>query len=302
MLAESKADSTNKIAAYATALSTVEVGLGSLLHSFQVPLAGQLLSLNQGFVLTRASLDISSRSAGAYVSTISSILKSLSPAGKKLTPMLAIAMQGLLFSTGTLIFGVNVVGLLTGMTLLCLWAFLQPVLLYLAIYGDTLIDVANYYTKMLSEILTVPRESLFIAVSVVVGVKVIAGVCLVIVAMRINPKKVDLYFTKMKGIRSSKVARKNSRSPIRGALEDLMSPLFLMTLILTLVFMLVTKQETSALIWGLLRPLAIGFLLFYLIRVLPLEMLLERLSRTRFKTFSKVALESVAALKRIEIK
>jgi mannose/fructose/N-acetylgalactosamine-specific phosphotransferase system component IID len=155
---------------------------------------------------------------------------------------------------------------------------------------------------MLSEILTVPRVSLFIAVSVVVGVKVIAGVCLVIVAMRINPKKVDLYFTKMKGIRSSKVARKNSRSPIRGALEDLMSPLFLMTLILTLVFMLVTKQETSALIWGLLRPLAIGFLLFYLIRVLPLEMLLERLSRTRFKTFSKVALESVAALKRIEIK
>jgi hypothetical protein len=81
-----------------------------------------------------------------------------------------------------------------------------------------------------------------------------------------------------------------------------MSPLFLITLIMTTVFMLVTNQETTVLIWSLLRPIAIGFLLFYLIRVLPLEMLLERLSRTRFKTFSKVALESVAALKRIEIK
>ena len=37
----------------AIALGLIEIGLGSVLHAFYVPLRGHLLSLNQSFFLTR---------------------------------------------------------------------------------------------------------------------------------------------------------------------------------------------------------------------------------------------------------
>ncbi|MGZ3697464.1 MAG: hypothetical protein ACXWP5_05125, partial [Bdellovibrionota bacterium] len=40
--------------ASAATLSAVEVGIGSFCHAFHVPLSGHLLSLNQGFLLSRA--------------------------------------------------------------------------------------------------------------------------------------------------------------------------------------------------------------------------------------------------------
>src|ERR1700733_6107373 len=89
---------------YAMQLSLMEVGLGSLLHVFHIPFSGFFLSLNQCFVLNRALLfSIASGStAGRFipmtVSNTAAIIKTLSPYGKKFTPMLAISMQGLLFN------------------------------------------------------------------------------------------------------------------------------------------------------------------------------------------------------------
>src|SRR3989344_4245633 len=141
----------------AAILSAVEVGLGSVLHAFHIPLAGQLLSLNQIFLLTRSSHAIfpnsASRTAPFTISCVAALLKALSPAGKKLTPMIAIAMQGGLFSSGLLLLGANPLGFLFGATLSGLWAFLQPALILLLIFGSTLVDSAKYFLEKVAALL-----------------------------------------------------------------------------------------------------------------------------------------------------
>jgi hypothetical protein len=70
----------------AALLSIVEIGLGSFLHAFSIPFAGHFLSLNQGFILTRAAIETNDRRSPGIISAVAALLKSLSPAGKKLTP------------------------------------------------------------------------------------------------------------------------------------------------------------------------------------------------------------------------
>ena len=115
---------------YATIQSLVEVGLGSFLHAFHIPFSGHALSLNQGLILTQACQKTESRkeavTATNGIAIITAILKSLSPMGKRLTPMLAISMQGFLFSLGILILGNNILGMILGISLLSLWGFAQP--------------------------------------------------------------------------------------------------------------------------------------------------------------------------------
>src|SRR4051812_39288335 len=98
---------------YSAALSLIEVALGSLLHAFYVPFSGNFLSLNQGFLLCRASVEAKERKLGRVgygISNVSAVLKSLAPAGKKLGPMLSLSMQGLLFSSGEILLGANLAG------------------------------------------------------------------------------------------------------------------------------------------------------------------------------------------------
>src|SRR5687768_9797676 len=128
----------------AVTLSVVEVGLGSFLHSLHIPFSGHFLSLNQGFVIARAAKEAKALPTSGFipmhVSNVAAILKSLSPVGKKLTPMLALSAQGSLFTVGTMLFGITPLGFTVGMILLSVWAFLQPVLIYLLLYGKTLVD------------------------------------------------------------------------------------------------------------------------------------------------------------------
>lgn len=124
-------DELDITAEYALNLSLIEVGIGSLIHATSMPFGGHLLSVNQGLLLAHVSklLARESRSAVracANVSTISALFKSLSPAGKKLGPMLSISAQGFLFSLGLFLGGKSIIGIVLGMSLLSIWAFLQP--------------------------------------------------------------------------------------------------------------------------------------------------------------------------------
>ena len=75
---------------YAGVLSLVEIGLGGLLHGMKIPFAGTFLSLNQSLFLTRVTKlnqgGDGSGTLGFRISNVTALLKSLSPAGKKLLP------------------------------------------------------------------------------------------------------------------------------------------------------------------------------------------------------------------------
>lgn len=259
---------TTELGKKAALLAAVEVGLGSIAHSMSLPFAGHLLSLNQGFILTWASREIPDRKAPGVISTTAALLKSLSPAGKKLTPMLAIAMQGQLFTLGVFIGGARPLGHLLGISLLCLWGFLQPLVLYVLLYGETLFSMANYFLEQLSAVFPVTMNTLAGMLGVVIAVKIILGFFCVYLAYKLPQKKIQDY-TAWAQTLPPRAPKTPPRNAFLGALRDLFTPLFIFSWILTLIFFLYAQSKHSTSIWLVLRPLAIGYLLFLGLRLFP---------------------------------
>ena len=311
-------------------LSLSEVGVGSLLHGFQVPLAGHFLSLNQGFLLSRslrkASGQTSARQLPATISGIAAILKSLSPAGKKLTPMLAISAQGCMFGLGSMCFGSGLAGAILGSVLASLWAFLQPFLLYYAFYGELLAKMGNYFADKMGEAFHFDPGHVLWVVLAVLTVKALAAAGLAIYAFQGNPRSLEAFEEALlragrralasrapSSVAGSSVSRSSvshSTSPesnsirewklsAQGALKDLLQPLFLFSFAMTAVFLLFSESRASLAIWLLLRPLAFGFILFFAVRIFPVDRLVATLVRSGHPAFARSLGSAIDTLRRI---
>lgn len=281
---------TSEIGKNAALLSLIEVGLGSLLHGMKIPLSGHFLSLNQGLILTRATLKSGERRDAPIISTTAALLKSLSPAGKKLTPMLAIAMQGQLYFAGLALLGTNIAGMFLGMSLLCLWGFIQPLAVYYLLYGETLITVLDGLMKSWSQWLPLSWQGLLWLTLGLVTLKILLGLMVVVIAHRLTDaqvEKLELW------ARKHKPNEKKPLTPVKGALKDMSTPLFIFSWLLTLIFYFLASSQHSVSVWLLLRPLAVGFILFYLARQIPISWIETKL-KSRFPVLGETLREALA--------
>ena len=82
----------------------------------------------------------------------------------------------------------------------------------------------------------------------------------------------------------------SGHSAAHMALKDLFNPLFLFSFILTTIFFIFSNSSLSIIqiIWGLLRPLALGFIIFYAIRVYPIKNISALLHRKGFIQLGKI--------------
>lgn len=280
------------IVKYSVFLSFVEVGLGSLLHALRLPLAGHMLSLNQGAFLTRATLQTTQANSALAISNIVALLKSLSPAGKKLTPMLAISAQGVLYYLGVSLFGVNLVGQLVGMMLLSLWGFIQPLLIYYVLFGQQLFDVAQYFLNQIQPILSLSLGHIFYAVAAVALLKTLVGVWIVIVFRKMSESQFE---SLVKKIKISEPRSTRESSLITRIARELFRPVFVISLIMTAVFYFVTRPMGVEIVWSLMRPVALGFLLFGLIKFVPFERILS--AQAKDGGFQQMLAESLKRVK-----
>lgn len=279
---DSKPNEIELLGNYGALLSLVEVGLGSLLHSFKIPFAGLFLSLNQGYLLCRVSILSQNKKLPYGVSNIAAVLKSLSPAGNKLGPMMSLSMQGLLFSLG-LIFGINPIGLSVGMVLLSFWSFLQPLITYYLFFGRELLDAADFLYQKTLPYHGVQANQLGLMLAALVATKALVAVGIAIVAWK--KKGVDENQNKL--TQFIKTKKSENKHPALMALKDLMSPLFLFSLAATTVFLVFSQHRFAEIIWYLMRPIAVGFIFFYFSRTLTLDRFLSRLHGGRFDAFAK---------------
>lgn len=258
-------------AEYAALLSLTEIGLGSALHSLRVPLAGQALSLNQIFLLSlaqrRTPMAFRAADQPVRISIVTSILKSLSPAGKRLEPMLAISMQGLLFALGCRLGGRRLLGSLLGGIVAGLWAYLQPLMLYLIIFGKTLIDAGAYFIDKLTELTPVTQDTLIVVLSIVISIKLLASATVVLLSQFLPEATIDQYLARL--AQRARLAprpmdqKPQNRPPWQLALRDMTRPWFVLSIVLTAVFFGLANAPASQAVWALLRPLAIGYIFFY---------------------------------------
>ncbi len=260
--------------------SVSEIGLGSALHALRLPFTGHFLSLNQTLILCRATRklnDFGSRvlvsKSLARISVVCALLKTLSPAGKVLTPMLAITAQGLLFASVILLAGTGSIALVLASAFLSLWAILQPLLIAWVLFGKNFfLSFLWSWEKLTSPLGLSPDDGLlFFAALVLLKVGLAVMVALLADGPRlgylnevISQRGRELY------TRQRKEESRSITSPIEGALRDLLSPFFLFSLLLTSLFF-VMSQEAGArdLVIYILRPLTLGFLLFYFVRSFP---------------------------------
>jgi hypothetical protein len=281
----------DKIGKMAALLSAIEIGLGSFLHSLKIPFSGHFLSLNQGLILTKASIEIKDKKSPVYISTTSAILKSLSPSGKKLTPMLAIAAQGQLFFLGVLILGNNYFGRILGIILLSLWSFIQPLGLYLLLFGKDFIFMVEYFIKKLSKVLPVTNENILSFLLYVILAKVILAIIVGTTSHLIKNEQIENYAAWTKKRKKEKKLKKGS--PYILALKDLFNPFFIISIFIVIFFFIFSKSPNSSFYWALMRPIAGGYLIFLIIRIYPIENLVERLKEGKYKEVLKVALSRI---------
>lgn len=288
----------------AALLTLVEWGLGSTLHAFSVPFAGQALSLNQGFMLCRATLSTrhlplsENRYLSATISNVAAVLKSLSPAGKKLTPMLAICMQGLLFNLGTLLVGQNFLGFTVAFFFLSAWAFVQPVLIYWLLFGRSFFVALLAMADKARDWLSIPPQYWLGFVLILFLIKFLFSLVLIVLAYRLPEARVRRFFNSLPRPTRRKFADAERR-PSRLALQDLLNPLFLLSYGMTGAFFYFAEAGvTSRFIWILIRPLAVGYLVFYAVRATEWGRFFKWMDRSRLKNFSKTLRRAVEVIQK----
>lgn len=286
----------------AAQLSVTEICIGSIGHGFKIPLTGQVLSLNQlAFLLNALNKDGLPKSSAFEISSIAAILKSFSPAGQKLGPMLSIAMQGFLFWFSVSIFGLNLLGQILGAILLSLWAFTQPFITLFMIYGFDLVKLIDFYMKRIGEDYSFVAVSLAYAVTSIIVLKLVIAVGFVVFSFN---KRKEILFIKENRISTmimSQIPKGQKKNAFKSALKDLFRPLFLLSFVLMLVFVWQIDGSTSQKIWLSLRPLAIAFVLFYILRSAWVAEKLISFSK-KSKTFERIYLKSKSALELVTAK
>lgn len=264
-------------------LSLMEMGLGSFLHAFHIPFSGFLLSLNQCFVLNRAILlpNSSSSSTSLFlpmsISNTAAILKTLSPYGKKFTPMLAISIQGLLFNIGIIFFGKNLIGRCIGSFLLSLWPMIQPALSYGIIYGSIFLNMGPYYNQMITALPWFNDTTLQAIVTgyIFTHIFLSLGVCLL--TYLLPARILDSYDRYILSYSSSHLkplsvpTKSTFFQKLRGVWKDFTSPIFLLSLILSGVFFYATLHSLELFFFFFFRLIAVAFLTFFLIRNISTE-------------------------------
>lgn len=242
-------------------LTLSEVGIGTLIHTLHLPLGGHLLSLNQLFILTRLSLVeprgsqyIEPHSLTLKCSLIGASLKSLSPAGKRLTPMLAIATQGLFFSAGvathTLLKLPFQIALILGGLALGSWAVIQPLIVAHIVFGKSYFSGIQKVLNWLTDSLHTDSIHWWTLWIIFLGVKLLLSFLTVQLALK-SPRFVKKYEAWIERLSVTPAAQalvthadqsSNDSKPLHLALKTFFKPGFLGWLFLGILL-------SSALFW-----------------------------------------------------
>lgn len=294
-------ESTNhddEIVEKAIELSLVEVVLGSTLHNLRIPMSGHGLSLNQGFLLGRFSENAKSAlqkfKIVFEISIVTSLMKALSPSAKKVGPMISISAQGFLYGLGALLGGKGKIGSILGMMLLSLWAFCQPAVTYLLIYGPDFLHALEIIAAKVAKVINTETENLWPLVAACIAFKWVLAIALVYVPQRFS------YDQFLKKIPKSKegILLKKHRSPSMGALKDIFRPSFILSFVMMGFFFYMSGKTISASAWLLLRSIGIAFVIFYLARSPHFHFMVQRLA-LKSKTVKRLYDLAISAKERL---
>ena len=138
-------------AAFGALWGTVEITLGSFMHTLKVPFTGAILASIGAALLVAQRQVASARGLSLATAVIAALCKSLSPGGAILGPMIGISVEGLLVEVALLGMPRFVGSALLAGALAAMWAVFQKVLMQFILYGGTAIEVYKAILKRAGE-------------------------------------------------------------------------------------------------------------------------------------------------------
>ncbi len=249
-------------------LASVEIILGSLGHGFKIPFTGTFLSFYQLYIGLRLMIRDGGTAIQVFnISVIVALLKTLSPSGKKITPMIAIATQGFFLWLGTVMLGETLFGMVVGSALFVSWSLVQSVIGYVLLYGFDFFKMMQFLEQELGSVASV---NIYF---VILGYWLFrVGIALALILYLVLKKKSSLVWSLDDSFMRRIQNRFVTASPTghaalwKSALRDLVNPIFFLSLVLMTLFHLYRDTSTIETVWFVCRTVATGFVLFYLLR------------------------------------
>jgi hypothetical protein len=217
-----------------------------------------------------------------WVPVISAGLKALSPYGGRLRPMLAITVQGFLFSLAVTALGWNVVGILVGGWFVGAWAALQGLVLQYLMIGDNLLPALDVMVRWTAEYLHLQLPgivSLIALWTVVCGTLSALATLFAWLRRHRLPDRIRTMLDKgARGI-TGDVGTPSLKVAIRRGLRDLIRPLFWAPVVLVGVIIIANGSTWEQALWVVLRAVTVGWVLFSLARLFDPRKLVAWLRR-----------------------
>jgi hypothetical protein len=254
---------------YGAAAGGFEASVGTMLHTAQIPFRGIVLSSVQSVVMTYAGDGLGVRGKVIWVPFISAGIKALSPSGNSLNPMLAISIQGILYTTGIELLGWNILGIALGGFLVGAWAAAQGVILQFFFIGSDLVQVYDMVLQWIAAKLNFPPIGL---IGLLIGWSSIAGFFSSIVTLyayrrrqRI-PKQLQRLLAQGTKILVQEESIRSWKSTIKQSLLDLTRPFFWIPIALFVVMILISGSSLESAFWVAVRASTIAMIFFSLAR------------------------------------
>jgi hypothetical protein len=285
------AEDAERIGAFAGISGLMEVGLGSTLHVYRVPLKGHFLSSLQNLLLITFGKALKGRGL-VRISFISAMLKAFSPMGGRFRPMLYIFLQGLAFASPSRLLGWHAGSVLLGSVFLAWLTLGISLSVNYATFGQSIFDAFSGAAEFVSRTLGVESPSLM---QLIVGAFALKAFIAVIIAslayfgnMQPLVRKLGRLKSRRKKQRTEISAAGQSKdnadrgipSKLLSALTDLLRPRFVIMFLLSILLMrFFADLSQSALTSLVIRGLTISYLGFLLMRQIDLQALGVRLDR-----------------------
>lgn len=262
-------DDWQRVGVYGSGSGGIEMSVGAALHGIKFPLTGLVMSTTQSVVLAAAVGGLARRDRVVWVPFIAAGLKALSPTGSRLGPMLAISVQGILFSLVTRFFGTGRLALFFAGFLVGAWAGAQGVLIQYVLVGDNLFKAYAATARWLAERWSVSLPSMVaLVLTLTLGFGLVAGTATTAFAGRRAKASAIRQALEERASQLQIPERADSqrRAWLLGG-RDLLRPSFWAPVLIVLLVLKLAGTQDLDLFWIVFRAVAVAFVLFSLIRV-----------------------------------
>ena len=263
-----------RVGLYGGGAGGFEASVGAILHGSQIPLRGLFMSSIQSVLMTFAADGLGHRRRVVWVSFLAASIKAFSPTGNRLRPMLAISLQGILYTFAITLSGWNFFGVSLGGFLIGAWSALQGVALQYIFVGNELLRAYDSIIQWVAHQLDAKPVGFIV---LVVGWTILCGLISAAVTLlawhrrqRMPERLRDIVLKKGRGIAFNGKPASISLAMKHG-LRDIFRPLFWLPVAIVVAVMLLDGSGLESILWVVVRAAGVGFVLFSLVRALDVQ-------------------------------